>query len=132
MTNESLDFGNCPVGKLNEQKIEHTAELFSKDLKMAIEKLEGKMDVMNTKIDTRFDTLDDKIDNLDRKVHALDEKMKGVDNIKEYVEQEITNRLENSTKDKVFNFFKWVIVVLLGGTSVTVLGKLALKLLNLN
>lgn len=119
-----VDFKNCPVGIKNGSDIQHLSETVDIRLNALMTRIEEKIDNMNDKIHSEFTQLNNRLDKLDKKVTQLDEKLEGVDNLETFIEDKISD----NTKNKVFNFVKWVVVVLLGGTAVTVLGSLVLKL----
>lgn len=120
------DFESCPVGIKNSLEIKHVKEDMQRtrdnfDLKLdaMMQRIEEKIDSMNDKIQLEFDQLKEQISKMDKKVAALDKKMEGVDSLESFVE----GKIDDSTKNKVFNFVRWVVVALVGGTCITILGK---------
>ena len=135
MTN--AEYESCPIGIKNAADINHLAKTFDFRLDAMVERIEEKIDAMNDKIQLEFKQMNDKIDivntkvgSLDAKVGVLDKKLEGVDNLENFIEERIDKKIVASTKDKVFNFFRWVVVVLLGGAAVTLVTTLITKLLN--
>ena len=134
MTNS--EYESCPVGIKNAADINHLAKTFDLRLDAMVERIEEKIDAMDTKIQLEFKQMNEKIDSvsnkvvaLDNKVGDLDKKLDGVDNLENFIEEKIEKKIIASTKDKVFNFARWVVVVLLGGAAVTVVTTLITKLL---
>ncbi len=134
MTNH--EYESCPVGIKNAADINHLSKTFDLRLDAMVERIEEKIDAMDTKIQLEFKQMNDKIDmvntkvgSLNNKVEVLDKKLDGVDNLESFIEDRIEKKIVASTKDKVFNFARWIVVVLLGGATVTVVTTLITKLL---
>jgi predicted nuclease with TOPRIM domain len=127
----NTEYESCPVGIKNTAEIKHLAEVFDFRLDAMVERIEEKIDTMNDKIQVEFKQMNDKIDSvngtvaaLNKKVDNLDEKLDGVDNLENFIEEKI----HNSTKDKVFNFVKWVVVTLVGSGVIAVFTKMVTKI----
>lgn len=134
MTN--ADYKSCPVGIKNEADIKHLAKTFDLRLDGMVERIEEKIDAMDKTIQLEFKQMNEKIDvvstrvgSLDSKVGVLDKKLDGVDNLENFIEEKIDEKIVASTKDRVFSFVKWVVVTLLGGAALTVVTTLVLRLL---
>lgn len=134
MTN--LEYESCPVGKVNSEKITNLSETFKDKLKDMTDRIEEKIDAMDKTIQLEFKQMNEKIDvvntrvgSLDSKVEVLDKKLDGVDNLENYIEEKVDQKIIASTKDRVFNFAKWVVVTLLGGAALTVVTTLVIKVL---
>ena len=133
MTN--AEYENCPVGIKNSSDIKHLSETFDLRLDAMVERIEEKIDNMNDKIqlefnqmNTKIDAVNTKVESLNKNVKVLDEKLEGVDNLEKYIEQKIEAKIESSTKDKVFNFVKWIVVSLIGSGVIAMFTTLVVKL----
>lgn len=126
MLNNDVDFKDCPIGVKNTSDIQHLSETVDLRMKGLMDRIEEKIDNMNEKMKSEFVKLNSRLDTIDTKVNKLDEKMANVDDLEKFVEKKI----EENTKDKAYRLVRWVIVVLLGGTAVTVLGRYVLALLS--
>ena len=122
MTN--AEFESCPVGIKNTSAIEHMTETFDLKLAAMTERIEQKIDTMNTTIQNEFVQMNEKIDMvnnkvgaLDKKVGILDKKLDGVDNLDNYIEERVDSKLKLTAKDKVWNVAKWILTGLLGSAS---------------
>ena len=130
MTN--AEFERCPVGIKNSADIKHLSETFDFKLDAMVQRVEEKIDLMNDKIQLEFnqmnekiDMVDEKVSDLDKNIKVLDQKLEGVDNLDSFIEKKI----ENSTKDKVFNFVKWIITGVLGSGVITLFATIIVKLI---
>lgn len=124
-------YESCPVGIKNTAEIKHLAEVFDFRLDAMVERIEEKIDTMNDKIQVEFKQMNAKIDSvngkvaaLNNKVDSLDEKLDGVDNLENFIEEKIND----STKDKVFNFVKWIVVSVIGTGVITVFSTMIVKI----
>ena len=125
------EYEDCPVGIKNSSDIKHLSETFDIKLAAMVERIEEKIDGMNDKIQVEFKQMNDKMDlvnkkveNLDKKVGILDQKLDGVDNLEQFIEKKI----ESSTKDKVFNFVRWIVTGVLGSGVIALFTTLVVKL----
>ena len=130
-TMTKAEYENCPVGVKNSSDIQHLAETFDIKLAAMVERIEEKIDNMNDKIQVEFDQMNEKIDSVNSKVESLntnvkvlDQKLEGVDNLEKFIEKKI----ENSRKDRVFNFVRWIITGVLGSGVIALFTTLVVKL----
>ena len=139
MTNE--EYESCPIGVKNTAAIDHIAETFDLKLAAMTEKIEQKIDSMNTIIQNEFvqmnekidmvnnkvESLNDKVEGLGNKVEVLDKKLDGVDNLENYIEEKVDSKLTNTAKDQVWYIAKWVLAAL-AGTAASVFTAYMIKL----
>lgn len=124
MTSNDVNFNDCPIGIKNSENVKHLAETVDLRMDALMTRIEEKLDSMDDKINLEFAQLNENINNLNKKFEVLDKKLQGVDNLDQFVEKKIT---ENA-KEKAYNLVKWIVTVLLGGTAVTLAGKVVVSL----
>lgn len=108
------NYKDCPVGIKNEQEIIRTQDTF----KMALQRLEEKIDDIKEDVSTGFDTVNKRLDNLEKRI----------DNFEDNLPNKIDDRISQNTGDKVVNIVKWIVVSLGGGCLIGYLTNLLIHL----
>lgn len=111
------DYKNCPVGIKNEQQIEHIQETF----KMALERMEEKLDDLKGDVTSGFSNVNNRLDNLEKRLN----------NYEESLPKKIDERFEQKKGTAAASAWKWVFAGVGGSAVIAVITAIILKALNL-
>ena len=138
---EKFNPKSCPVGIANAKEIEKVDKVFS----MAIQRIDKKLDELGNRQEANFKLLDNRLDDMSKSITeiaqgqiAAAEKASGFqERLDSYqsdfdkrVDARIVERIDRSSKNKVFNIARWVVLAV-GGVGVSILTAAALRALNL-
>lgn len=105
----------------NTKEIEKINDRFT----LMLDRLEEKMDDLNKNMNKGFNELNGKITNLENKFDVLENRMNENDkNLPEEVEAIVSSKLEIKKKNRVYNYFHWFFISVLGSGAIYTFGRL--------
>lgn len=106
----------------NTKEIEKINDRFT----LMLDRLEEKMDDLNKNMNKGFTELNGKITNLEIKFDGLKTKMNESEKqLPTTVNEIVSTSIENNKKDEVFKIVKWILVSVLGSTTIYCVGRIA-------